>query len=87
GARGRFGINGNAPPLDVARHFAALNGCKDVRDSRLPDTDVSDKTRVTLKSWSGCQPGSGVAFYSVNGGGHQAPSKGKVTGGMLLDIF
>jgi len=87
GAPGKFGISGNAPPMEVARHFASLAGCRSVSAVPLPDTDASDGTKVVLSSWSGCAPGSGVMFYSVDGGGHQAPSRGKTAGGVVLETF
>ena len=88
GAPGKFGINGNAPPMDVARRFATLAGCAGLSASPLPDADPSDGTKVILTSWSGCAPGSGVMFYAVEGGGHQAPSRGKTTvGGLVYEMF
>lgn len=87
GATGKFGINGNAPPMEVAKHFAGLSGCKSVSAIALPDADPKDGTRVSLSSWSGCMPGSAVEFYVVDGGGHQAPARGKVTGGFVLEMF
>ena len=87
GATGKYGINGNAPPMDVAKHFAGLGGCKSVSATALPDADPKDGTRVTLSSWSGCAPGREVEFYAVEGGGHQAPARSKVTGGMVLEMF
>ncbi|MEQ1697718.1 MAG: PHB depolymerase family esterase [Hyphomicrobiaceae bacterium] len=87
GGPGKFGISGNAPPMDVAKHFAELAGCKSVSAMALPDADPKDGTRVSLSSWGGCVPGSGIEFYAVDGGGHQAPARGKVTGGFVLDMF
>lgn len=87
GATGKYGISGNAPPMEVAKHFAGLAGCNSVSAMALPDADPKDGTRVSLSSWSGCVPGSGVEFYAVDGGGHQAPARGKVSGGVVLDMF
>lgn len=87
GAPGKFGINGNAPPLEVARHFASVAGCRSVSAVPLPDADPGDGTKVVLSSWSGCAPGGGVMFYSVDGGGHQPPSRGKTSGGVVLEMF
>lgn len=87
GGPGRFGIRGNARPLAVAQHFAGLNGCADERSVELPDRAPKDRTRVTLTTWTGCDPKAGVSFYTVSGGGHQAPARSTVAGSRLLDIL
>jgi polyhydroxybutyrate depolymerase len=87
GGAGKFGISGNAPPMEVAKHFAGLAGCKSVSAMALPDADPKDGTRVSLSSWGGCVPGSGVEFYAVDGGGHQAPARSKAASGFVLDMF
>jgi polyhydroxybutyrate depolymerase len=87
GKPGKLGISGNAPPADVATHFAALAGCSGVDEVGLPNADVRDGTTVTQRRWTGCKPGAGVEFYTVKGGGHQAPSTGKVSGLVMLDVF
>ncbi len=87
GGPGKFGISGNAPPADVAKHFAALAGCAGADDIALPDADVRDGTTVTQRRWTGCKPGGGVEFYTVKGGGHQAPATGKVSGGSVLEVL
>lgn len=73
GKPGRFGIQGNMPPPMAVKHFAALGGCTSEMPVQLPDTDPKDATRVTATTWSGCNPGSQVMFYRVEGGGHQPP--------------
>lgn len=87
GGPGKFGINGNAPPMDVALRFASLSGCRSLSAVPLPDTDPNDGTKVVVTSWSGCGPGGGVMMYSVEGGGHQAPARGKTGGGVVLEMF
>jgi polyhydroxybutyrate depolymerase len=49
-------------------------GCsgRDVR--RLPHRDEADRTQVMLLEWRGCQSGSKLRLYRVEGGGHQLPS-------------
>ena len=87
GGNGKFGITGNAPPGDVAKHFAALGGCTGATDAALPDVDPKDATTVTKTTWAGCKAGSGVEFYTVLGGGHQAPAMGTTAGSVVLDMF
>ncbi len=87
GGPGKFGISGNAPPMEVAKLFAGLAGCRNVSAMALRDADTKDGTRVSLSSWAGCVPGSGVEFYAVDGGGHQAPARSKAAGGFVLDMF
>ena len=87
GGDGKFGITGNAPPPEVAKHFAALAGCTGAADAALPDVDPKDGTTVTKRTWAGCKAGSGVEFYIVKGGGHQAPAMGKTAGSIVLDMF
>lgn len=87
GAKSKYGGNGGAPPLEVAGHFARLAACKASNETALPDVDGKDGTRVTLRSWTGCRAGAGVAFYTVTGGGHQAPAMGSASAGVILDMF
>jgi polyhydroxybutyrate depolymerase len=86
GGAGKFGIAGNAPPSDVAKHFGTLAGCTGSADTALPDIDSNDGTTVTKTTWTGCKS-AGVEFYTVKGGGHQAPVTGKTAGSVVLDMF
>jgi len=56
----------------AAGFWAAHDGCGGVTDEALPDTHA-DATSVVLHRYSGCEPGGGVLFYEVVGGGHQWP--------------
>ena len=87
GGNGKFGVSGNAPPMDVASSFATRSGCKTATETQLPDADPKDSTTVVLRAWTGCYPGGAVEFYTVKGGGHQAPAIGPKSGGVLLDTF
>lgn len=41
--------------------------------TQLPDKDPSDGTRVRMETYGGCQDGSEVVLYAVEGGGHTWP--------------
>ena len=84
GGVGRAGIKGNLPVPDAARLFADLDGCSAVTDIAADKLVASDPTSVTLRVWTGCKDGSGVALYSVKGGGHHAPATDPVPGAFLL---
>lgn len=87
GSTGRFGIRGNLPPQEAAARLAELAGCAGSADAQLPDVDPADGTRVSKRVWSGCQPGSAVAFYMVTGGGHQPPATAKTASSRLLNAI
>lgn len=56
----------------VAR-WAEIDGCAGEPEvAALPDT-ADDGTSVTLRSYGGCEDGSEVLFYVVEGGGHTWP--------------
>jgi polyhydroxybutyrate depolymerase len=82
---GKSGIAGNAAPMEAAAYFANRNGCTSASDIPLPDSDATDGTTVTLRTWSGCKPGAAVEFYTVKGGGHQAPVIGATANSIVLD--
>jgi polyhydroxybutyrate depolymerase len=87
GQPGKLGISGNLPPMDVAKHFAGLAGCTTSADTQWPVRDGADKTSIQQRVWSGCAANTGVEFFTVMGGGHQAPTTHKASGGVLLDMF
>src|SRR5512138_940039 len=41
--------------------------------SRLPDTDPSDGTQTSVDTFGPCARGAAVAFYTIEGGGHEWP--------------
>jgi polyhydroxybutyrate depolymerase len=41
--------------------------------SRLPDTDPSDGTQTRVDTFGPCARGTDVAFYTIEGGGHEWP--------------
>lgn len=85
GSEGRFGIKGNLPVPEAAQVFAKLNGCGSYEDAAVGSPGAADDTHVTRREWRDCRQGSGVALYTVQGGGHQAPATGTIAGGVLLD--
>ena len=87
GGAGRLGISGNAAPLEAAAFMAGLNGCASVTDFAMPAREPADPTSVTRRVWNGCKPGGGVEFYTVKGGGHQAPVIGAASSGVVLEMF
>ena len=57
-----------------AAFWAANNGCQGERQiTELPDRVQSDKSRVVLHEFGGCEGGATVALYVVEGGGHTWP--------------
>jgi polyhydroxybutyrate depolymerase len=70
--QGNFGAN------EVAAFWGARNGCASFADTALPDLDISDRSTVTRRLYSGCTAGGDTEFLTVQGGGHQAPSRGTV---------
>ena len=87
GGDGRLGASGNLAPPDAAKFVADLNGCTAPADTELPKLDAADATSVSKRAWSGCKPGGAVEFYTVKGGGHQAPTTGKVVSGTVIELL
>jgi len=85
GSASNTGIKGNLPVPATAQFFAELNQCGTATELSIDPRDTSDETRVSQRVWHGCRDGSGVALYTISGGGHQAPSTAKVTGGIVID--
>jgi polyhydroxybutyrate depolymerase len=58
---------------ESAQTWSNLDGCNPTpATSDLPDK-VNDSTHVQRATYSGCQQGSEVVFYTVQGGGHAWP--------------
>jgi polyhydroxybutyrate depolymerase len=62
-------------------YWRVHNGCRgqegeDVphRERADPKRERPDPTRIWLFRWTGCQDGTRLLLYRVNGGGHQVPS-------------
>jgi polyhydroxybutyrate depolymerase len=54
--------------------WVKLNGCSAQPETQqLPDVDPNDGTRVQSQTYSGCQRGTGVMLYAIEGGGHGWP--------------
>jgi polyhydroxybutyrate depolymerase len=71
----------------LGEFWAKLNGCREVRERKLPDVDRSDRSTVVFKSWVGCQRGGSVEQYIVVGGGHQPPAASGSSGGRLSNAL
>ncbi|MBA3658713.1 MAG: hypothetical protein H0W67_03880 [Gemmatimonadales bacterium] len=56
-----------------ADFWAARDGCATAPENADVPDHVSDGTRVTTLTWSGCEAGRSVRLYTVRGGGHTWP--------------
>jgi len=73
----RFGGEELGRVLPVERTFSFWmrhNECKDVQVSMLPDFDPGDGTRIERRKAVGCQQGTKVELFAVQGAGHTWPS-------------
>jgi polyhydroxybutyrate depolymerase len=75
---------GNFGAVELAAFWGDRNGCKGFTDELLPDIDLGDKSTITARRFTGCPANGAVELLSVNGGGHQPPSRGKVRDYPLL---
>jgi len=59
---------------DGVAAWARRDGCPErPASSRLEDTDPVDETRTRVELYEPCAAGTAVAFYTIEGGGHQWP--------------
>ncbi|MEZ4221056.1 MAG: PHB depolymerase family esterase [Polyangiaceae bacterium] len=59
---------------DTVEWWAKANGCTTSGPRRtLPDTDLTDGTRVHTRARTGCNADASVVLYEVEGGGHAWP--------------
>jgi polyhydroxybutyrate depolymerase len=68
----------------TAAFLAQRNGCGAA--SRAPlagDGSAKDAVKVVRLDWSGCESGSSVALYRIEGGGHQVFGRGEAFSGIL----
>ncbi len=68
---------GLTPLLSVPETVAfwkKRNNCTTATEENLTHRDSSDLTTVELTRYSGCAEGAEIAFYKIEGGGHQFPS-------------
>jgi polyhydroxybutyrate depolymerase len=75
---------GNFGAVELAAFWGERNGCKGFTDMMLPDLDPADKSTISARRYSGCPAKGDVELLTVNGGGHQPPSRGKVRDYPLL---
>ncbi|MBI4020274.1 MAG: phospholipase [Candidatus Aenigmarchaeota archaeon] len=67
-------LGGVLSPVDTVRLWARNSGCSETPDvSYVADRDPEDGTRVRKEVYTGCQGGSEVVHYVVEGGGHTWP--------------
>ncbi|MDR3418034.1 MAG: PHB depolymerase family esterase [Nevskia sp.] len=55
------------------KFWAALDDCTAPPQTTTPAPAVNDGTSIRLDAYTGCAGGSGMNFYTVNGGGHTWP--------------
>ncbi|HEY7126920.1 MAG TPA: PHB depolymerase family esterase [Ktedonobacterales bacterium] len=74
GGSSSIGIMGGLTAPQTAARWASIDGCNPTpATSNLPDK-VNDGTHIQQNIYGGCQQGSQVVFYIVQGGGHTWPS-------------
>ncbi len=77
-----------AAPLDVAQVFVKKAACGEPITTMLPKKDPADTaTSVERRTWASCKSGLGVEFYTVKGGGHQAPTTNKTSASIRAEPF
>jgi polyhydroxybutyrate depolymerase len=69
---------GNFGAVELAAFWGERNGCKAFSDEALPDLDPNDNSKITARRYTGCPAKGEVQLLTVNGGGHQPPSRGAV---------
>lgn len=64
-------------------YWVGVNGCSTrAIVENLPDLAPDDGSTVTRETYADCQGGHTVAFYRVNGGGHDMPSRRYLSGAL-----
>ena len=59
--------------LDTVAHFVRRNQCKTRAETPFPHANLNDNSTVSLISYTDCAQGAEVAFYRVDGAGHNVP--------------
>lgn len=73
GGSSSLGIQGGLTAPETAARWASIAGCNPMPAvTTLPDK-VNDGTHIQQNTFTGCQQGSEVVFYIVQGGGHAWP--------------
>lgn len=63
-----------ASVASLKQFWVSTDGCNpDPTTTNLPDLDTSDGSTVVREAYAGCQQGTGVVFYRIDGGGHTWP--------------
>ncbi len=84
-----IGMHGTGDPIapfeqpirDGIAAWARRDGCPTApTSSQLPDLDPNDGTRTRVDLFAPCAAGTGVAFYTIEGGGHAWPGGASVWG-------
>jgi polyhydroxybutyrate depolymerase len=81
------GTGERAAPLDVAQVFVKKAVCGEPVETKVPQKDPADTTSVERRTWATCKSGVGVEFYTVKGGGHQAPTTNKTSASVQAEPF
>jgi polyhydroxybutyrate depolymerase len=80
------GTDDSIVPFGSSQHndiqtWVRRDGCPShPASSQLPDLDPGDGTKTRVDSYGPCAGGSAVAFYTIDGGGHQWPGGESVWG-------
>jgi polyhydroxybutyrate depolymerase len=69
---------GNFGAEELAGFWGERNGCKSFTDEALPDLDPKDNSTISARRYTSCPAKGNVELLTVQGGGHQPPSRGKV---------
>lgn len=76
GEVGLKGGHGNVWSVDqTIALFARLDSCRESKAESLPHHAGLETTHVTRIAWLGCQQGTSVTLYRVEGGGHAQPGR------------
>lgn len=60
---------------DTMTWLRRFDGCDDTAERlALPHLDSTDRSSVTVISWTHCKSGASVQLYRIEGGGHRVPS-------------
>ena len=60
---------------DTMTWLRRFDGCDDTAERQtMPHIDQSDRSTVTVVSWTQCKSGAPVVLYRIEGGGHRVPT-------------
>lgn len=86
-AGGEVGLRGGRGEVwgaeRTAALFAKVDGCGVSQSAPLPHRNATETTTVDRIAWTACRPGTEVALYRVNGGGHAYYGRPPLAFGLL----